>query len=105
MSGVTVTIVGGFLLAVLAVVVWVLTARDRLTVPIRILISVMCMPVAAFSVFGFLASFEPGVAIGWKIGYATLFVVLVATGIAPWIPKSSRLTEPATDGLETASRR
>lgn len=50
----------------------------------KIFISVVCAAIAAFSVFGFLASFEPGVAIGWKIGYALVFAVTTAAAICPW---------------------
>ncbi len=35
----------------------------------------VCVPIAAFSVFGFLASSEPGIdGTPWKIGYAILFL-------------------------------
>lgn len=88
MGGATLAVIGGFLLIVLTAAIRTCNARDRLTVPIRVLISVLCVPVATFSVFGFLAAFEPGIGIGWKIGYATLFATMLAAGIAPWILRS-----------------
>lgn len=57
---------------------------------LRILISAICIPIAAFCVFGFLASFEPGVGSGWKIGYAIVFATCIATSIAPWLMLSNR---------------
>ncbi len=55
----------------------------------RSLVSVACLTVAAFCVFGFMASFEPGVAVGWKIGYASLFVAFVAASVVPWLRRRS----------------
>ncbi|MBD3673031.1 MAG: hypothetical protein HUJ26_05850 [Planctomycetaceae bacterium] len=40
--------------------------------PLRILISVVCLAVAACCVYGFMASFEPGIGAVWKIGYAAV---------------------------------
>ena len=54
-------------------------------IPLRILISAVCLPVAAFSVFGFLASFEPGITIGWKIGYTILGVGSLGAAVLPWV--------------------
>ncbi len=52
-----------------------LFARLSVNNVMRILISAISISVAAFCVFGFLASFEPGVSVSWKIGYAILFGV------------------------------
>jgi len=56
-----------------------------MTMPLRILISVACLFVAAFSFFGFLASFEPGVTIGWKIGYSIMGIVSLGVAVLPWL--------------------
>lgn len=39
---------------------------------------------AAFCVFGFLASHEPGVSPVWKIGYAAGFVMSMAVSVGGW---------------------
>jgi hypothetical protein len=36
----------------------------------RILIIIVLLPILAFCVFGFLATFEPGSDLRWRIGYA-----------------------------------
>jgi hypothetical protein len=41
---------------------------------IRLLIAALSLGIAAFAGFGFAASFEPGAGIGWKLGYAGLFL-------------------------------
>lgn len=44
---------------------------------------------AGFCVFGFLASFEPGVSLGWKLGYAVAFGASLFCAAVPWIPPRS----------------
>jgi hypothetical protein len=39
---------------------------------VRILASVPLLAIAGFCVFGFLASFEPGNGLPWKVGYGAL---------------------------------
>lgn len=53
--------------------------------PVRMLISVICLSVAAFSVFGFLASFESGVGTDWKIAYAAVGISSLGLSLLPWI--------------------
>ena len=60
-----------------------------MSMPVRFLISVSCLPVAAFSVFGFLASFEPGVTIGWKMGYAIRGISSLGAAVLPWTDSRS----------------
>ena len=55
---------------------------------LRALLTLLCLPVAAFSVFGYMASFEPGVGSGWKVGYAVLFFAALAAGLLPWLRRS-----------------
>ena len=88
MSRVTLAMIGSFLATVLVVAVYVFFVRDQLNVRLRILTSVLCLPVAAFSVFGFFASFEAGVIFGWKIGFLAIFTATVTSGITPWIWRS-----------------
>ncbi len=38
----------------------------------RIVLAMLLFCVAAFCVFGFLASFEPGNGVQWKVGYGAL---------------------------------
>jgi hypothetical protein len=47
----------------------------------RILSGMIALAVAAFAVYGFLASFEPGPHLIWKIGYGMLFVAAVGAGL------------------------
>ena len=66
-----------FLLLVIAIPVLLIAAAVGLFVAgqRRIAGAVLVLPcliVAAFCGFGFLSSFEPGVSIAWKIGYAVL---------------------------------
>ena len=51
--------------------------------PFKALLTVLFLAVAAFSVFGCLASFEPGVSYGWKLGYAA--VLAASAGAIGWI--------------------
>lgn len=54
-------------------------AAPRLRWPARILALLLFLPVTLFSVFGFVASFEPGdYHIIWRILYATVFISCVA---------------------------
>jgi hypothetical protein len=50
----------------------------------RLLITLVAMGVAAFSAFGFLASFEPGLSGVWKVVYAVVFVAALIGGLLPW---------------------
>jgi hypothetical protein len=49
---------------------------------VRILASLPLLAIAGFCVFGFLASFEPGNGMQWKVGYAALGWGCVAGAIA-----------------------
>lgn len=53
-----------------------------MTTVARVFIGSLCLLVAAFSVFGFAASFEPGIGIGWKLGYAGVFTLSAMGGAA-----------------------
>ena len=44
--------------------------------------AILCLPIAVFCVYGLCASVEPGVGLGWKIGYASMASLFVAAGIA-----------------------
>jgi len=59
-------------------------------VVLRLLASLASLAVGAFSVFGFLASFEPGVSPAWKVGYAVLFAAAILGAMLPW--RGSRRT-------------
>lgn len=48
---------------------------------VKILASLVLLAVAAFCVFGFLATFEPPGSMGWRIGYATLGLLSLAGAI------------------------
>ncbi len=85
MSGYTLIVVVGFVILMAAAGVCVFRQRARLGTPLRALISLLCVPVAAFSVFGFLASFEPPASGAWMIGYAGLLFGMLAIGICPWL--------------------
>ncbi|MCA9054808.1 MAG: hypothetical protein KDA75_13295 [Planctomycetaceae bacterium] len=56
-----------------------------MTRPLRILVSAVCLPIAAFCLFGFLAAFEPGVTVGWKVAYAILGSGSLAAAVLPWL--------------------
>jgi hypothetical protein len=51
---------------------------------LRTLIAAVFLGLAAFSVFGFMSSFEPGVGVGWKIGYAVVCISSVGLSALPW---------------------
>jgi hypothetical protein len=51
----------------------------------RIIGSAGCLLLAAFCVFGFLATFEPGPHLGWRIGYALTGLLAFCGAIAPWL--------------------
>jgi hypothetical protein len=53
--------------------------------------SIVCMAVAAFCVFGFMATFEPGVAgaLAFRIGYAVLGIVSLAGFACPWVSRKA----------------
>lgn len=55
----------------------------------KILTSALVVPFAAFCVFGFSASFEPGVHTAWKVGYAVLFSIACAALVVLWTRRSS----------------
>jgi len=42
------------------------------------LVAVTSLAFAAFCAFGFLASFEPGIALAWRVGYAALGILSLA---------------------------
>ena len=46
-----------------------------------LILFVLFLLVTLFCIFGFLASFEPGIGVGWKIGYAIAFFASLAFGI------------------------
>lgn len=46
-----------------------------------VILLVLFLLVALFCIFGFLASFEPGIGVGWKIGYAIAFFASLGFGI------------------------
>ena len=52
----------------------------------RVVASVVLLPSAAFCGFGFLASFEPGVQVFWKIGYAISGLACFVGGVYRWLP-------------------
>jgi hypothetical protein len=54
------------------------------------IVSGCCLLLAAFSVFGFLATFEPGVELAWRVGYLTLFVVSLIGASMPWTRVDAR---------------
>lgn len=45
-----------------------------------------CVLLAAFSVYGFLAAFEPGVSGGWRVGYLLLFVLCLTGASGSFLP-------------------
>jgi hypothetical protein len=53
------------------------------TVP-RIIITLALLGVTAFCVFGLLASFEPGVSLAWRVGYATAIVACLVGLVWTW---------------------
>lgn len=67
----------------------------------RILGALALLAVALFCVFGFLASFEPGNGLQWKIGYAALGCGCL-TGAVVLFPRPSRPGIKAT-GIMMAS--
>jgi hypothetical protein len=48
------------------------TLTESLGLVVRLISGVMLFGISAFCVFGFLASFEPGVGMMWKVGYGLL---------------------------------
>jgi len=44
--------------------------------------AILCLPITVFCLYGLCASFEPGVGLGWKIGYASMASLFVAAAIA-----------------------
>ena len=52
---------------------------------LRLLATLASLAIAAFCVFGFLASFEPGVSPAWKVGYAVVFVVALLGAAGAWL--------------------
>lgn len=50
----------------------------------QIILRGVCLLLAAFFLFGFLASFEPGVSTAWKVGYATVLVLALSGALVPW---------------------
>lgn len=86
-------VVSSLLLIGIAVTVSAIVFRQRLPKAAKLLLSLVCLPLAAWSVFGFMASFEPGVSIGWKLGYAIAFLALLAAGTSPWL-RSTRTPDP-----------
>ena len=61
-----------------------------MSVVLRMLATFASLAVAAFSVFGFLASFEPGVSPVWKVGYAVVFAVSILGAAVPWRSRARR---------------
>lgn len=59
-----------------------------MSIVLRLLATVASLGVAAFCVFGFLASFEPGVSAAWKVGYAVVFVVALLGAAAAWLGRA-----------------
>ena len=57
--------------------------------PAGILLALLLWLIALFCVYGFLASFEPGTSMVFKIGYALGFVVMAALGILSLRSRSS----------------
>jgi len=50
----------------------------------RLLATFVALGIAAFSGFGFLASFEPGVSGVWKVVHAVVFAIALVGGLLPW---------------------
>jgi hypothetical protein len=48
------------------------TLTDTLELVFRLISGMVLFGVSAFCVFGFLASFEPGIGVMWKVGYGVL---------------------------------
>ncbi len=55
-----------------------------MSIVLRSLATCSSLAVAAFCVFGFLASFEPGVGPAWKAGYAVVFTIAILSAALPW---------------------
>jgi len=56
----------------------------------RMAITLLSLPLMAFCLFGFLASFEPGIKDSWKLLYGTLLALLSIAAIAPWCVRRSQ---------------
>ncbi|MDG2201731.1 MAG: hypothetical protein P8K80_11195 [Phycisphaerales bacterium] len=69
------------LITALVVLAMLSGGSSPLAGPAGILLALLLWLMALFCVYGFLASFEPGNSVGFKIGYALGFVVLVVLGI------------------------
>ena len=72
-------------IAMLTAVVWgialAIVAIRRRRRPLATVGAILCLPVTTFCLYGLCASFEPGVGVGWRIGYASiasLFLVAAA---------------------------
>jgi hypothetical protein len=59
-----------------------------MSIVLRLLATLASLAIAAFCVFGFLASFEPGVGPAWKIGYAVVFVVALLGAAVAWLGRA-----------------
>jgi hypothetical protein len=59
-----------------------------MSIVLRLLATLASLAIAAFCVFGFLASFEPGVGPVWKIGYAVVFVVALLGAAVAWLGRA-----------------
>ena len=61
----------------------------------RVVASVVLQPLPAFCGFGFLASFEPGVQVFWKIGYAISGLACFVGGVYRWLTGCGPMTARA----------
>lgn len=59
----------------------------------KVAVSIFGIALACLSLFGFLASFEPGVSVAWKILYVFIFAVAVACAVRPWITGGRKMDE------------
>jgi len=53
----------------------------------RWIIAILCLPIAGFCVFGFLATFEPGSPLIFRIIYLTIGLLCLAGMIWPFLPR------------------
>ena len=53
----------------------------------RWVVAILCLPIGAFCVFGFLATFEPGSPLAFRIIYVVLAALCLAGLICPFLPR------------------
>ncbi|MGB1123754.1 MAG: hypothetical protein ACPG4Q_00990 [Phycisphaeraceae bacterium] len=51
----------------------------------RLLIIPPLLALAAFGCYGFLATFEPGTHLAWRVGYAVVVALCLAGCVATWV--------------------